>query len=298
MIFIQIGLIDVDSHNFPNLPLMKISAYLKKLKYNVEWWFPLKHYNALIKSRVFTDEYTTEDKTVINADYIFQGGTGYDLENYLPYEIEHIYPDYSLYPQLTKNTAYGFLSRGCPRDCPFCIVSKKEGKKSIKCADLEEFWSGQRIIKLLDPNLLASKEQKNLLTQLSDSHSWVDFTQGLDACFVNNYNVDLLASIKVKMIHFAFDLIKNKKQIVEGLKLYKEATNIAKEKTGVYILTNYNTTHEEDLYRIQVVKNLGYFPYVMIYNKNSAPKETLRLQRWANNKMIYAATKGDFKNYR
>src|SRR5690606_4285826 len=105
-------------------------------------------------------------------------GTGYDLDNKLPPEIENIYPDYSLYN--IKNTAYGFLTRGCPRNCPFCIVGKKEGLKSYQVADLKQFWNRQREIVLLDPNLLACKNRIELLQQLIDSGAWVDFTQGLD----------------------------------------------------------------------------------------------------------------------
>ena len=293
----KIGLIDVDGHNFPNLCLMKISAYRKQRGDTVEWCNNFEHYDIVYKSRVFTDEYTIDDKTVINADKIIEGGTGYGLDNKLPYEIEHIYPDYSLYPKLTNNTAFGFLTRGCPNNCPFCIVSKKEGYKSIKVANLLEFRERQKIIKLLDANLLACKEHMELLNQLVESKAYVDFTQGLDARLINENNVDLLSKVKVKMIHFAFDLMKNEKQIVKGLKLYKKATNIPDNKTGVYILTNYNTTHKEDLYRVNLVRDLGYLPYVMIYNKNKAPQITRDLQRWCNNRIIYRSSGEKFENY-
>lgn len=236
--------------------------------------------------------------TAINADEIIKGGTGYDLKNKLPDDIEHIYPDYSLYPDLTKDTAYGFLTRGCPNDCPFCIVSKKEGRKSVKVADLGEFWNGQKNIKLLDPNLLACNEHLTLLQQLIDSKAVVDFTQGLDARLINENNIELLAKIKVKMVHFAFDLMKNEKAIIKGLKLFKEITKIDERKTGVYILTNFNTTTEEDLYRIYTVRDLGYMPYVMIFNKPTAPQVTKDLQRWCNNRVIYNASNRDFGRYK
>ena len=294
----KIGLIDVDGHNFPNLCLMKISAYYKARGDTVEWWNGFEHYDIAYKSRVFTDEYTQDENTVINADKVIEGGTGYGLDNKLPYEIEHIYPDYSLYPRLTKNTAYGFLTRGCPRCCPFCIVSQKEGKQSIKVADLSEFWKGQKVIKLLDPNLLACKEHMNLLQQLVDSKAYVDFTQGVDARCINQENAELLAKVKTKMIHFAFDDIKQEKGVVKGLKIYKEVSNIPENKTGVYILTNYNTTHQQDLYRVKVIQELGYRPYVMIYNKNTAPQVTKDLQRWANNKLIYYGSGQIWENYR
>ena len=294
----KIGLIDVDGHNFPNLCLMKISAYHKARGDTVEWWNGLEHYDIVYKSRVFTDEYTQDENTAINADKVIEGGTGYGLDNKLPYEIEHIYPDYSLYPKLTKDTAYGFLTRGCPRDCHFCIVSKKEGKQSQKVADLSEFWKGQKYIKLLDPNLLACKDHIELLQQLIDSKAYVDFTQGLDARCINEENTKLLAKIKVKMIHFAFDDMEQENSIVKGLKLYKEIANIPEYKTGIYILTNFNTTHEQDLYRVKTVQKLGYRPYIMIYNKNTAPQVAKDLQRWANNKLIYYGSGMVWENYR
>ena len=294
----KIGLIDVDGHNFPNLCLMKISAYHKARGDTVEWWNGLEHYDIVYKSRVFTDEYTQDENTTINADKVIEGGTGYGLDNKLPYEIEHIYPDYSLYPKLIKDTAYGFLTRGCPRDCHFCIVSKKEGKQSQKVADLSEFWKGQKYIKLLDPNLLACKDHVELLQQLIDSKSYVDFTQGLDARCINQENAELLTKVKTKMVHFAFDDIKQEKSIVAGLKLFKEISNIPEYKTGIYILTNFNTTHEQDLYRVKTVQKLGYRPYIMIYNKNTAPQVTKDLQRWANNKLIYYGSGMVWENYR
>lgn len=294
----RIGLIDVDSHNFPNLALMKISAYHKKIGDEVEWCNRLVNYDIVYKSKVFSDEYSEDDNTVINAKKIVVGGTGYGLEDKLPKEIEHIYPDYSLYPKLTKDTAYGFLTRGCPRNCPFCIVSKKEGKISKKVANLSEFWRGQKNIKLLDPNILACKENIELLQQLADSKASVDFTQGLDARCISNKNIDVLSKIKVKMVHFAFDLIKEEEKILRGLKLYKNATNIDETKTGVYILTNYNTSFEEDMYRIKKVQELGYRPYIMIFEKNKAPKKLKDLQRWCNNRIIYYASGKNFENYK
>lgn len=294
----KIGLIDVDSHNFPNLCLMKISAFHKKQGDDVEWCNLFEHYDRVYMSRVFDDIYTEDFMTAIDADEIIKGGTGYDLKNKLPDEIEHIYPDYSLYPDLTKDTAYGFLTRGCPNDCPFCIVSKKEGRKSVKVANLGEFWNGQKNIKLLDPNLLACNEHLTLLQQLIDSKAVVDFTQGLDARLINENNIEILAKIKVKMVHFAFDLMKNEKAIIKGLKIYKEYTGVDERKTGVYILTNYDTTHDEDLYRVYAVRDLGYMPYIMIYNKPSAPQITKDLQRWCNSRFIYRASGKDFSKYK
>lgn len=117
----KIGLIDVDGHNFPNLALMKISAYHKSKGDNVEWFFGFDEYDKVYMSKVFT---FTEDFTqVINAKEIIKGGTGYDLKSKLPQEMENMYPDYDLYG--IKDVAYGYLTRGCPRGCKFCIVAEK-----------------------------------------------------------------------------------------------------------------------------------------------------------------------------
>lgn len=123
----------------------------------------------------------------------------------LPDEIEHIYPDYDLYPELTKDTAYGFLTRGCPRGCGFCHVESKEGKRSRKVADLSEFWRGQKNIILCDPNILACPQHMELLQQLADSGAKVNFNQGLDIRLVNDKNMELLKQIRLDSIHFAFD---------------------------------------------------------------------------------------------
>lgn len=201
----KIGLIDVDGHNFPNLALMKISAYHKSLGDTVDWCVPLDHYDRVYQSKVFDDTYSPDIDWVPDADEIIKGGTGYSLETVLPYEIEHIYPDYSLYPELTKDTAYGYLTRGCPRACGFCIVAKKEGRCSVKVADLSEFWQGQKYIKLLDPNLLACKGKFALLDQLVKSKAYVDFTQGLDIRLMDEMTAKYINAIKIKQIHFAWD---------------------------------------------------------------------------------------------
>lgn len=199
----NIGLIDVDSHNFPNLALMKISAYHKAQGDSVEWWNGLLHYDRVYMSKIFDETYTPDIEFCINADEVIRGGTGYGLDNKLPDEVEHMMPDYGLYGE--TDMAYGFLTRGCPRSCPFCIVSAKEGRNSRKVANLSEFWDGQRNIKLLDPNLLACREHENLLKQLADSGASVDFTQGMDARLLTKDNVKLLRKVKVKTMHFAWD---------------------------------------------------------------------------------------------
>jgi len=282
----KIGLIDVDSHHYPNLALMKISAYHKSKGDTVEWWNAFMSYDRVYQSKIFTEEYTKDNEYFVKADEVIKGGTGYDLKNKLPNEIEHIFPDYSIYP--TKDTAYGFLTRGCPRGCHFCVVAEKEGMKSIQVADLTEFWNGQKNIEVLDPNLLACKNHITLLKQLSETNSTVNPNQGLDCRLLTEDNIYWLNQIKIKTMRFAWDYMREEMSVIKGLELYNKYGKIrVKPNKVVYVLVNYDTTMEENLYRIYKLRDMGYAPYVMIYNKPSASKEIKRLQRWTNNRYIF-----------
>lgn len=287
MTHIRIGLIDVDSHNFPNLCLMKLSAYHKAQGHQVCFWNPLFYFDVVYKSRVFTDTYSKDNITVRNAGQVIKGGTGYGPGPDLPDEIEHSYPDYSLYPQYSE-TAYGFLSRGCPRGCGFCIVGGKEGRKSRKVADLSEFWRGQREIKLLDANLLACPDHEKLLLQLAKSRALVDFSQGLDIRLITRDNVALLNQVRTKTVHFAWD--NPDEDLTRYFRQFLEWTSIKNPRLRrVYLLTNYGSTHEQDLYRVETLRQMGFDPYVMIYEKPTAPPITRHLQRWVNNKRLFYA---------
>lgn len=294
----KIGLIDVDGHHYPNLALMKISAYHKAKGDSVEWWWGFSQYDRVYMSKVFDDSYTQDFPEPLNAKEVIKGGTGYGLKNQLPHEIEHMCPDYSLYPELTKDTAYGFLTRGCPNACPFCIVSGKEGRISQKVADLSEWWDGQKNIVLMDPNILACREHMELLEQLANSGALVDINQGLDARLLTVENIEVLRRIRITDVHFAWDMMKNSKRIISGLNLWKRYGR--KNRHGawgtVYVLTNFNTTMAENLYRIYTLRDMGFDPYVMVYDKPNAPKEIRMLQRWCNNKIIFKSCKR-FEDY-
>lgn len=292
----KIGLIDVDGHNFPNLALMKISAWHKSKGDTVEWCLPFDHYDIVYQSKVFDETYSPDISWEPWADQVIKGGTGYGSDNKLPDEIEHMYPDYGLYPGLTKDTAYGFLTRGCPRACDFCIVDEKEGRRSVKVADLSEFWRGQKNIVLMDPNILACREHPDLLRQLIDSGAYVDFNQGLDIRMTTPENIALINRVKVKNIHFAWD--RPTDDLKPYFERYKEyATHKIHGKYGtVYILVNHGSTIEQDLHRIYTVRELGFDPYVMVYDKPHSPQIIKDLQRWCNAKWIMGACP-DFKLY-
>ena len=301
----RIGLIDVDGHHYPNLPLMKLSAWHKAQDDTVEWYEPFKgliqEYDKVYMSKVFS--FTPDYTEPIYAKEVSRGGSGYciELENGkevyhgerdigLPYEVEHIYPDYSIYPEETKDRAFGFLTRGCPRGCDFCHVKDKpaDGKCSHKVADLSEFWRGQNHITLCDPNILACKEHPDLLQQLIDSKASVDFNQGLDIRLVTDKNLELLRQIKLESVHFAFDRWQDKDIVEPRLRAFKKATGLKRNKVMVYILCNFDTTLVQDIYRIQLCRELDFAPYPMIYDKEHADRIYKKLQRWCNNFIFWS----------
>lgn len=307
----RIGLIDVDGHNFPNVPLMKLSAWHKSRGDSVEWYQPLLsgHMDKVYMSKVFS--FTPDYEYYIDADEVIRGGSGYCIElingkevyhagndRQLPPEIEHIYPDYSLYPELTKDTAYGFMSRGCPRGCAFCHVETKEGKKAYKAADLSEFWGGQRNIVLLDPNIVACPNWKELLQQLIDSGAWVDFSQGVDIRMMTEEKAAMIKQVKVRNIHFAWDRYADREKIIPQFQMFKRISGYDYRKMGVYVLCNFDTTFEQDLERVYTLRNLGYSPYVMLYDKEHLPSghRLKLLQRWVNNRIIFR-TCDKFENF-
>lgn len=297
----RIGLIDVDGHNFPNIPLMKLSAWHKAQGDEVEWYSPMfsGHMDKVYMSKVFS--FTPDYEYFVDADEVIKGGSGYCIslvngrevfdkskDISLPPEVEHIYPDYSIYN--ITDTAYGFLSRGCPRGCDFCIVESKEGRRSFKVADLNEFWNGQKNIVLCDPNILACREWKDLLQQLIDSKAWVEFNQGLDIRLMTEEKAEMLKQIKVKNYHFAWDRYEDKEKILPKFEMFKRITGIDFRKLGVYVLCNFNSTIEQDLERIYTLRDLGFSPFVMLYNKEQIPRgHTLRkIARWCNNRFVFA----------
>lgn len=305
----RIGLVDVDGYNFPNLPLMKISAYHKSLGDQVEWYEPLKglmqEYDKVYISKVFS--FSKDYDMPVYAKEVQRGGTGYCITNVngreifdeskninLPDEIEHIYPDYSLYPDYTKDTAYGFLSRGCPRGCDFCIVKYKEGLCSRKVADLDEFWRGQKNICLCDPNILACKEWEDLLGQLIESKAKVDFNQGLDIRLMTDRKAEMLAEIPIQSIHFAWDRYEDKDFILPKFLQFRKRSKVRNKDLQVYVLVGDREPRvlPEDLERIYWLRDNGFAPYVMIYDKYDLPKghELKKLQRWVNNRIVFWST--------
>lgn len=200
----KIGLVDVDGHAkkkkwgatiYPNLALAKIARYWRNRGGQISWASPMEHYDIVYMSKVFN--FSPDDTYIYDADKIIKGGTGYDPLSQLPDEIDRLQPDYSIYPNIPKDTAYGFLTRGCPNKCRWCVVPKKEG--AIRpYMDVDEIAiEGRRKLVLMDNNVLAAGDYCiQQLQKIIERGYRVDFNQALDARLVTDEIAQLLAKVK------------------------------------------------------------------------------------------------------
>ena len=200
----KIGLVDVDGHAkkkkwgatiYPNLALAKIARYWRNRGGQISWASPMEHYDIVYMSKVFN--FSPDDTYIYDADIIIKGGTGYDPLSQLPDEIDRLQPDYSIYPNIPKDTAYGFLTRGCPNKCRWCVVPKKEG--AIRpYMDVDEIAiEGRRKLVLMDNNILAAGDYCiQQLQKIIERGYRVDFNQALDARLVTDEIAQLLAKVK------------------------------------------------------------------------------------------------------
>lgn len=285
----RIGLIDVDGHNFPNLALMKLSAWHKAQGDEVEWYEPLMpEYDKVYMSKVFT--FTEDYPWAINARQIVKGGTGYGLFEELPSEIEYSFPDYSLYPQY--KFAVGFLTRGCIRKCPWCIVPKKEGWihpvntwDKIKRPDTRD-------IVFLDNNILAHEHGIAQIEDMIGKNVRIDINQAMDARLVTPEIANILSKVKwMKYIRFACDtsaMIPVLKQCVA----YLAENGVKPYRIFVYTLIQ---DCEEALKRIEAMDALGVMPFAQPYRDFTKgfepPEEQRRLARWCNMKAVHRTVK-------
>lgn len=256
-------------------------------------------------SKIFSNAYSHDIPEPFNTSKVIKGGTGYAIdlmdgkEVYnkekdpcLTLEIESCFPDYSIYPQYPF--AVAMTSRGCPRGCRFCHVAAKEGRCSVKVANVSDFWYGQPEIKVLDPNITACKNKRELFRQYRETGAKIDFTQGLDIRILDEADIEDINAMRIGTLHFAWD---NPKDNLESkFKVFADKFRRSSNIGMVYCLANYNSTMEENLYRIYTLRDLGYDPYVMVYDKPHAPKVIKHLQRWCNNKIIFKSCK-DFRDY-
>lgn len=289
----NIGILAVDS-NFPNLALMKISAYHKARGDQVEWYNPLCEYDKVYADKVFT--FTPDYNYYINANQIEKGGTGYDIEKVLPVEVDRLQPDYSIY-NIDSNLSYGFLTRGCPNRCKWCVVPKKEGKIS-PYMDIEEITARRKKAILMDNNILASNYGLQQIEKIIKLGIKVDFNQGLDARLITDEIARLLAKVKwIKRIRFGCD---TPGQIAE---VERASTLIDKYGyKGEYFLYCILMDFEESFARVNYWKSKSrrFLPHCQPFRDLNNPHQIIPqwqkdMAHWADRKEIYMSC--DFKDF-
>ena len=288
----KIALHDSDNTGFPNLALMKLSAWHKAQGDTVEWWNPLLSYDKVYSSKVFT--FTPENPYL--PETTVKGGTGYGIMDELPPEVDAMFPDYSIYPKCDH--AIGFLTRGCIRKCPWCIVPEKEGKirpyrtwQEIKRPD-------SRDIVFMDNNVLAHEWGLNQIEDMGGRNVRVDFNQGLDARLITNDVARMLARLKwINYIRMSADtdamldvcLTAIDRLGKHGVKPYR---------VFVYVLVQDIKSAEK---RAIALREIGANPFAQPYRDFTTnaepPQEQRDLARWVNHKAIFK-TVTTFAEYR
>ena len=293
----KIGLIDVDRTKFPNLALMKISAYYKAYGEEVEWANPIfSNYDKVYMSKIFN--FTPDIRDFYDCEVI-KGGTGYNLTTILPTEIDNSSPDYSIYPQIDKKTAYGFLTRGCPNKCKWCVVPIKEGNvKPYK--DVEEIAiDGRSNLILMDNNILASDYGLSQIEKIIKKSYRVDFNQALDARLVTDDIAKMLAKVKwLTPIRFGCD---SPNQIIECEKAMSLIDYYCSKPKQYLLYTMIGSDINEAYSRLSHFKTNKHVrivaqPYRDFNNPYQViPQWQTDMARWAMRREIYATC--DFKDF-
>lgn len=295
----KIGLIDVDRTRFPNLAMMKISCYHKNLGDEVEFVDPIFSggYDKVYMSKIFT--FTPDWEYPIIADEIERGGTGYNLQKVLPREIDRLQPDYSLYG-VAENMAYGFLTRGCPNKCKWCVVPLKEGKQK-PYMDIDEIAiDGRKNIILMDNNVLASDYGLEQIEKIIKRGYRIDFNQAMDARLVTDDIAKMLAKVQWlnNIIRFGCDTTK---QIGECKRAMAMINKYRKSPANYNLYTMIGDDIKEDYARLSAFREdkkviISAQPFRDFNNPNQIiPQWQLDLARWAMFRAIYRVC--DFKDY-
>ncbi len=251
----KIGLHDAEKDyfkhkkTFPNYALMKISAWHKLKGDTVEWWNPLYKYDVVYSSKVF--DFTPVDPYL--PDDAVRGGTGYSdlpMDMTLPPEVDNIFPDYSIYPDC--DYAIGYITRGCPNNCRWCVVPRKEGKIKAYRTWRDLVRKDTDKLVLMDNNILACEYGIEQLENLIGSKYRIDLNQGIDARLVDDRIADILAKIEwIRFIRFSCDQRSQIEPIIRTVELLGKH-GIKPYRIFIYLLVTSNLKDASD--RVEALK--------------------------------------------
>jgi len=288
----KIGLIDIDGHNFPNLALMKISSFHKSFGHEVNWINFYEQYDKVYISKIFT--FSPDNGFVINSKEIIKGGTGYDPKIELPSYIDKLTCDYTLYPKF--ESAYGFITRGCPNKCSWCIVPEKEGNIR-RYMDIETILQGRKSAILMDNNILASDYGLEQIEKIIRLKIKVDFNQGLDARLIDRPIAKLLSRVKwLKPVRLSCDTLNMIKPVKKAMRYLREYDCTPQS----YYINVLVKDVESALKRVKLLQkwDLDPFaqPYIEYSTKKRIPHEQEKFARWVNHKAIFNSVKWEDYN--
>lgn len=288
----KIGLHDSDRTGFPNLALMKLSAYHKAQGDTVEWWIPMIQYDRVYSSKVFT---FTPEEPMLPTDTI-KGGTGYGKYDALPDDIDSMYPDYTIYPDCQH--AIGFLTRGCIRSCPWCVVPKKEGRIRPYSTWQEIKRPDSRDIVFMDNNVLACEHGINQIKDMIGQDVRVDFNQGLDARLITPEVAELLSKLKwIRFIRMSCDTDAMLDVVLRAIH-FLQKNGVKPYRVFVYLLVQDIASAEK---RALALRKAGAEvfaqPYRDFEKKTEPTREQKAFARWVNRKEIFKTVQS-FSEYK
>lgn len=261
---------------WPNLALAKIAAHHR----GTVWFNPLEGADVVYASKVFTD---TPDDPYLPENAV-RGGSGYDLTTRLPPEIEATRPDWSLWPWWKHDV--GYSTRGCIRRCPFCNVREKDGDIHVT-AEFADLTTGRDCLILLDANVTAAPIEhfRQLCADATAARVTLDFSQGLDARLLTDEHATILRRSRItKTVHMAFDNVRDEAAVRRAVKTMERA-GLPASRLMFYVLVGFDSTPEEDMYRVELIRSLGADPFVMKYSR--ADPYQRRFARWVNNVVAF-----------
>lgn len=272
-------LIDVDS-TIPNLALMKISTWKKSLGYEVG--FNISDPDEIYASCVFDrNRHKLDGLEFLHPNaYIDRGGGGYDLYKKLPEEVDLMMPDYSLYPDMDYDL--GFTTRGCVRNCYFCVVPKKEGKFRRVQHPREFHDPTHKKVLLMDNNILADKDWFFEVTDwLIENKLKVSFNQGVDVRLIDREIAERMKKTKIfESWRIAFDTMSVKDDVIRGINLLKEVELDVKHNLICYVYVHDDTQFDNALERCSILRDLGVCPYLMLNRNHKFGGLVRTLRRW------------------
>lgn len=297
-------LVDIDNSakrksNFPNLALMKIASRVKSdggiAGFNVS--DPTNIYISVVFDyNLSLARSSAKLLSLLHKDAVIDlGGSGADITKSLDARTEKQEPDYTIYPDI--DYSLGFTSRGCVRNCGFCIVRQKEGKfRPVQHPS--EFHNPEfRKIVLMDNNILASKDWFFKVTDwILENKLKVDFNQGIDIRLLDTEIAQRIAELHpISVWRFAYDSTDYSNAVFHGIQTLADNGVSVRNDCQFYVYLSGDNCFDDALRRCKDLKNWGTTPYLMVDSHATRTQRIRNLARWCRPWIFWTT---DYENYK